>query len=191
MSAVQATIPSLLVAKKIERPLFIVLDDTRVKDSWQLSSNAMSGGTLKDFQLLVSRDIKGALEPYFSKVTVVKSRDGLPNTPHIVADVKVDRLKLHDMVAGALTYVLIEITWSFALRPSEADDYVFSFAGTASSSESYPTFEVGLAQMVESAVTGMLKKWTESEGIEKLRTLPGPIERPKPPTPPKHEGGHA
>jgi hypothetical protein len=33
----------------------------------------------------------------------------------------------------------------------------------------HPTFEAGCAQLVENAIPGMLKKWTESGGIEALR----------------------
>lgn len=63
-----------------------------------------------------------------------------------------------------LTYVLIEMTWGFAMRKHDEDEYRYSFAGTAASNDSYPTFEAGLAQLVENAIPSMLKKWTESEG---------------------------
>jgi hypothetical protein len=73
------------------------------------------------------------------------------------------------LVRGALTYQLIEMTWAFALRRSEDTDFAYSFAGTATSADSYRTFEAGLGQLVENAIPSMLKKWTESGGMDALR----------------------
>lgn len=67
---------------------------------------------------------------------MVDSPDALPETPHVVADVEVDAIKLDALVRGALTYQLIEMTWGFALRGSDQQEYAYSFAGTASSNDS-------------------------------------------------------
>jgi hypothetical protein len=166
----QAKPASLLVAKKIPRTLYLVLDPARVKDSWEMHGD---GGhfALKEFQAFVRRDLKDAMQTYFERVEVVKAGDPIPAGPHVIGDVKVDKVALHDLNTGRLTYTAIEMTWSFAMRPSESQDYAFSFGGTATSSESYPTFEVGCAQMIESAIGGMLTKWTEKGGIDAFRRL--------------------
>jgi hypothetical protein len=109
------------------------------------------------------------MENYFSHVEVVTSPQALPATPHVVADVKIDDLRLNDLVRGALTHTLVEMTWGFALRPSQQDDYAYSFAGTAVSNDSYPTFEAGCATLIENAIPAMLKKWTEEGGMAALR----------------------
>ena len=70
-------------------------------------------------------------------------------------------MQLHSIPAGRLVYTLIEMTWGFGLRPSESPEYTFTFAGEGKSTESYPTFEVGCAQLVESSISGFLSKWTE------------------------------
>lgn len=178
MKNVTATPPSLMVAKKIDRPLFIVLDATKVKDTVHLKTSACATGAdtsgceqfdLMDVQTFVRRDLKAAMENYFSRVEVVESTAALPSTPHIVGDVKIDKIALNSLQRGMYTYVLIEMTWGFAMRPSDATDYTYSFAGTATSDDSYPTFEAGCGQMVEHAIPGMLKKWTESGGVEAMR----------------------
>lgn len=162
--------PSLLVAKKIQRPLYLVLDPARVKDAWEMKGD---GGKfmLEEFQAFVRRDLKNAMQAYFERVEVVKAGDAIPPGPHVIGDVKVDKVALHDLTTGRLTYTAIEMTWSFALRPSESQEYAFSFGGTATSSDSYPTFEVGCAQMVESAIGGMLSKWTDKGGMDAIRRL--------------------
>jgi hypothetical protein len=167
---------SLLVARKIQRPLYIVLDATRVKNTWRLDTAACATRgfgcehfNLLDVQQFVRRDLKAAMESYFSRVEIVDSAQALPRTPHVVGDVKIDDMKLNSLVRGSLTFVLIEMSWGFALRASDHQDYDYSFAGTAQSNDSYPTFEAGCAQLVENAIPAMLKKWTESGGIDALR----------------------
>ena len=176
MRNVHAKPPSLMVARKIERPLYIVLDATRVKNTWTLETAPCATGSmgcerfnLMDVQQFVLRDLRATLENYFSRVEVVESAQALPHTPHVVGDVKIDDIRLNGLVRGALTYEIIEMTWGFALRGSDQQDYAYSFAGTATSDDSYPTFEAGCAQLVENAIPAMLKKWTEAGGIEALR----------------------
>jgi hypothetical protein len=175
LANVQAKPPSRMVAQKIQRPLVLVLDSARVPDTWDMkeasSFNPKEGPQFKlqDFQKFVTRDLKEAMGAYFSRVEVVKAGDPLPSEPHIVGDVKVDRVQLHSIPAGRLVYTLIEMTWGFGLRPSESPEYTFTFAGEGKSTESYPTFEVGCAQLVESSISGFLSKWTEKGGIESLR----------------------
>lgn len=175
MLNVHAKPPSLLVARKVERPLYLVVDSARVKDRWTLStapcatsSPGCEHAELTEFQEFVRRDLKAALASYFTTVEVVDSIASLPETPYAVADVKIDDIRLDAQVRGMLTYEIIEMTWSFALRTSEQQDYAFSFAGTSRSNDSYPTFEAGCGQLVENAVAGMLQKWTEAGGPSAL-----------------------
>jgi hypothetical protein len=177
MNNVHATPPSLMVAHKIERPLYIVLDPNKVKDTWSLATAPCEKGNgpgcerfkLMDFHQFIRRDLRAAMTGYFSRVEVVDSAPTLPGTPHVVADIKVDQIRLNALVRGALTYELIEMTWAFAMRASDQNDYAYSFAGTATSNDSYPTFEAGCAQLIENAIPAMLKKWTEDGGIAALR----------------------
>lgn len=179
MANVHAKPASLLVAHKIERPLYIVLDPARVKKTWSLATAACATGAsqcerfdLMDVDQFVRRDLRSALEGYFSRVVVVDSAKALPATPHVVGDVKIDDIKLDSLVRGPMTHVIIEMTWGFALRNNDASDYAYSFAGTAQSGDSHPTFEAGCAQLVENAIPTMLKKWTEDGGMAALRSAP-------------------
>lgn len=177
LAEAKPTIPTLLVAKKIPRTLYIVLDPTRVPDDVDMSvSHPLFKREIHvgDFRLFVERDLKMALEPYFEKVVVVRTSAAIPDVPHIVADVKVDKVHTGAKQGGMSLYLPQEITWSFALRPSEESNYLFSYAGTSANSGQYPSFIEGLAEMIEVAITGMLKKWTEDDGIEKLRNYQAP-----------------
>jgi hypothetical protein len=166
--------PSLMVARKIDRPLYIVLDPARVRDVWDIETAGCQVGSpgcerfkLFDVHELVRRDLRGAMASYFRSVEIVAPGHAVP-AGAVVADVKVDTIRLHALARGPLTYQLLEMTWGFALRRKEDADYSYSFAGTAQSNDSYPTFEAGCAQLVENAIPAMLKKWAESGGIEAL-----------------------
>jgi hypothetical protein len=167
---------NLLVARKIERPLYIVLDASRVKDvvpvataACEIDAMGCERFNVFDAQTFVTRDLKQAMEVYFARVQVVPAGQPLPPGPAVVAEVKVDAFRLRALPRGSVTYQIIEMTWGFALRRTEDADFVYSFAGTATSADSYPTFEAGLGQLVEDAIPGMLKKWTEGGGVEALR----------------------
>ena len=167
---------SLMVARKIDRPLYIVLDPAKVRDKWTIDTSACATGSsgcehfqLMDAQAFVTRDLKASLSDFFSRVEVVAPGQPLPATPHVVADVKIDDIKIHELVRGMLTFAIIQMSWGFAMRKNEKKDYAYSFAGASESNDSYPTFEAGLGQMIENAIPSMLKKWTESGGVEALR----------------------
>jgi hypothetical protein len=176
MKNVKAKPLSLMVAKKVARPLYIVLDSARVKSEFELETAGCAVARpdcerfkLMDVQSFVTRDLKSTMETYFTSVEIVPSAAAIPAAPHVVADVKIDDIRLNGLVRGPLTYSLIEMTWGFALRPSEQTEYSYSFAGTAASNDSYPTFEAGVATLVENALPAMLKKWTEEGGFDRMR----------------------
>lgn len=178
MTNIHAKPPSLLIARKIERPLYIVLDANKVKNTIELQTRECATASrgcerfnLLDVQQFVRRDLRNAMTSYFSSVEVVESAEAIPRSPHVLADVKIDDIKLNSLVRGPYTHVLIEMTWGFALRGHNQADYSYSFAGTSASNDSYPTFEAGLTQLVENAIPEMLKKWTESGGVASLRDL--------------------
>ena len=160
------TPPSLLAAQKQASPLYIVLDPAKVPTSWDISTGACETGSpgcetfkVLDVQTFVERDLQRAMKNYYNDVVVVGPSEGMPNTPHFVADVKIDRIGLREVSAGRMTYSIIEMSWAFAMRPSDQNEYTYSFAGVATSKETYRTFEKGCEQMIENAVASMLKHW--------------------------------
>lgn len=159
LNDVTASPMSLMVAKKIDLPLVIVLDPAKVPASWPLHKKY----AVADWSTFVSRDLKKSMENYFSTVTVLAPGAPMPDGPHLMADVKIDRVQLRPIDMGGLTYNVMEMQWGFALRASDADSYLFSFAGTANSKETYASAIVGLGQLIESALGGLLQAWTEKD----------------------------
>jgi len=134
---------SLMVARKISLPLYIVLDPQKVKNTWTLDTAPCATGAagckhfkLMDVQYFVRHDLKAAMENYFDRVEVVDSSQALPSTPYVVGDVRINNIKLHALVRGPLVYEIIQMTWAFAMRRTYQQDYAYSFAGTATSDDS-------------------------------------------------------
>ncbi len=165
LNDVQASPISLMVAKKIDLPLIIVLDPGKIAEPWVASKKF----TVTDWSTFVSRDLAKAMGTWFDTVKVQGPAEALPDGPHLVADVKIDRVQFRPIQAGGLTYNVIEMQWGFALRFAGADDYLFSFAGTAHSKETYASALVGLGQLLEDAIGGLLAAWSEKGTTEAIR----------------------
>ncbi len=172
MGHVYAKPPTPLVARKSSRPLYIVLDDGKVRDAWRVSTpdcevdaEGCEKFVVYDMQLFVRRDLTRLFANYFPKVEVVPSTAKLQGS-YVVADVKIDALKLRNVQRGNLAFTFIDLTWGIAMRRSEDADYGFSYAATSSSNDTYPTFEAGLVQLVENSLGSMSEKWTESGSFD-------------------------
>jgi hypothetical protein len=129
--------PSLMVARKVERPLFIVLDPAKVPDTVIIPEDELKEIQVYEVQEFVRRDLKLAMESFFTHVEVVDPSHPLPPA-HVRADVKINKLGMRvskvmnthnasQVAAG----IYGEMTWGFALRPVEAEEYLFSYAGAS------------------------------------------------------------
>jgi hypothetical protein len=174
MGHVYAKPPTPLVARKITRPLYIVLDEARVRDGWRIStptcqvdSDDCEKFVLYDMHLFVKRDLQRLLSNYFARVEVVPAGTVIRG-PHVIADVKIDDIRLRNVQRGALLHTFIDMTWGIAMRRNEDKDYAFSYATTSSSNDTYATFEAGLVQLVENSLGAMSEKWTQSGSLERF-----------------------
>ncbi len=165
-------VPTAMVAKPLDRPLYIVLDK-RVADTWDLSVPERKV-TLGGFQTFVTRDLKAALGPYFSGVVIVNDKAGLPSTPYALIEVAVDDVKLNYLDAGEAKRSQLEMRWSLSARMGEASDFAFTYSGSAVSREQNKSFDVATVQMTEAAVVALMRKWNEADVVEKLRTWTQP-----------------
>lgn len=115
------------------------------------------------------------MNPYFRSVQVVER---LPpdavNTPHVVADIRLDGGEARDLTTGRLTYVTLRMQRAFAIRPSEASEYTFTFAGVANSDHQYRTLDEGCEQMMLEAVGGLLREWGQDEVFNGLVNATAP-----------------
>lgn len=157
--------PTVMVASKLATPCYIVLDPARVKEQYEVERI----GTIDEMQAFVTRDLKDLLSEHFATVAVVRSPSEIPGDTFVVADVKVDEFKKGSVSDGSSSYSVFDMTWSFALRTSDAKDYLFSFAGIAQSDYRAKSWNDVVSSMLEHALTGLLGAWAESDTFAKLQ----------------------
>ncbi len=157
--------PTIMVAKKLEVPLYIVLDPTRVKAEY----TAPRVDKLLNMQSFVTRDLSRLMSEYFSEVKIVSSATEAPKEHAVIADVKVDEFKGEQVILSGNGYTVLVMTWSFALRPSDSEEYLFSFAGIAKSKPNEPSWNVAVTDLLENALTGLLDKWASAGAINSLK----------------------
>lgn len=161
-----ATPPSFMVAKKIPTTLYVVLDPAKIQDVYNMKGGRTGWElVLSDFHSFVTTDLQGILVQQFERVEIVSPGHAFAGDRYIVADVKVDSVKLHERRVDAYTGQLatrLEMTWGAAFRTSDADDYMFSFAGVGSSDENASSLDDHIAQMIENSLAGFLQKWGEA-----------------------------
>jgi hypothetical protein len=160
---VQASPP--MIAKPLPRRLLLVVDPQKVADTLPIAKWQQRGKTaaVAGVQQYVAASLQKTLGAYFRDVAVVAPGFAEPSEPYVVADLRVDGVEARSIATGSLTYVILNLTWAIAVRPSEADEYLFSFAGVAPSAETYGSLEEGCDQMMRSALHGLLESWTEKD----------------------------
>ncbi len=162
--------PTLMVNRPIERKLYLVMDPQQVPDTVMIRrSNHSATG----FRAFLTRSLRAALGHYFRGIAVVEAPPAVAE-PHVVADIRLDRVEVDSTTTPGRSR--LKMQWAFAVRPSEVEDYVFSFAGQAASEavnydESEVAFERGFEQMLLSALTGLIEKWTSEDVFPNLKAV--------------------
>jgi hypothetical protein len=155
----------LMVATKVDVPLYIVLDSAKVQDVYQVDGF----GTVSGMHAFVERDVRGIMSEYFSDVKVISSASGASGDKFVLADVSIVRLTKQTVVRAGVGHKILELNWNFALRTNDAQDYMFSFAGIAQSEAPAKSLaEVG-TRLIENSLTGLLDEWAASDAFSKLR----------------------
>jgi hypothetical protein len=169
----KVTPPSLMIAKKSSRTLYIVVDSVKVPPSMPVLVGGQDrGGKLVDVPQFVARDLKQAMLTYFNDVQVVSAGTPFGAAPYAVADVRLDRVEV--LVTGRRTSGMVvtsagsaALSWGFGLRVGEADEYLYSFAGeSAGMPGEEPNFV--FRSMFESAITDLLKGYSDKGIHQKI-----------------------
>lgn len=79
------------------------------------------------FRAYLSRALRDTLRPYFSNVQIVSALPRDLSEPYVTADVRLDLVEARNHRVGNLEYRVLRMQWAMAFRPSDSDDYVFTF----------------------------------------------------------------
>lgn len=169
VSQLKPVLPRHLIAHKIPRELLIVVDRARVPTSFDIYERGIRMFEVLELQEFARRDVAAAFAPYFDTVRVVEPGFEPPSRPYAVADVEVQNLRLAiikvatgPIDVGQSIMVMVEITWSLALRLGEDVDYTFSYAGRSQGDRSMSRDEEvddAFRSAFEAAISDMLKTY--------------------------------
>ncbi len=162
--------PTLMVANALPRPLYLVVAPESVPDAFQIRN---WGHSVLSFRAFYGEALRRTLRPYFNDVMIVTERPS-GSEPCYIADVRVDGVEAHHLPVGDLIYTEIRVQWAFAIRPSEASEYTFTFAGNGVSERAFQTVGEGFEQMTLSAMQGFMQRWTEEQVFNLLGAQPAP-----------------
>lgn len=169
---IQPTLP--MVARKISRPLYIVLDPALVPDSYVIPEQTNKEIRILEIREFVRRDLRSGLAVLFDRVVVVAPGVPFPEGA-LVAHVRVQKFSADvDMATtGNQTAARVygQMGWSIGIRGSTAIDFAFSH--TENVQGSFPLTHVSqTAEMMTStyqlAIEHVLAKLAEPEIVAKL-----------------------
>jgi len=180
MRAEVAEPATLMVAKKVERPLVVVLDPATVKDTIPIQGELQGRASLLGgdgqlrvlgFHAFLEASLGRILRTQFTSVTFVRPGYRAPAGPHLVAQVRVDGIRTERRAIGRFNFFLLRMSWALAIRPSESEEFLYSFAGDGMSSETYQDLREGIKQMMSSALQGFQSSFADKNVFQELRKL--------------------
>ncbi|MBK9031060.1 MAG: hypothetical protein IPL61_06950 [Myxococcales bacterium] len=169
---IEPTLP--LVATKIPRPLYVVLDPTQVPDEYTIPARTTKEIRILEIREFVRRDLRDALSSMFAAVTVVGLDDVAPPDA-MIAQVQIQRFAAEidqvtsgDVIAGR---VYGQMGWSFAIRKIDEPEFRFSYAETVTGT--FPLVRVDqTAEMMEStyriALEQLMARLSDREVMARL-----------------------
>lgn len=174
---IQPTLP--MVARKIARQLFIVLDPAQVPDRYTIPERTNKEIQILEIREFVRRDLQHALSSLFDSVVVVAPSAVIP-AGALVAQVRIQRFAADvDMVStGKETAARVygQMGWSFAIRGSGAVDFAFSH--TENVRGSFPLTHVSqteemMTSTYQIALERLVARIAEPEMVAKLELAGG------------------
>ena len=174
----------VLVAKKLQQPLTIVLDPATVPDSFTTKEGQVKAIRIHEIHEFVRRDLKAAMENFFEHVQVVDKDTPVPAGHQL--HLSIERFEGHAELMSAGAYsagrVFGRMTWSVALLPHGDPDYLFSYTDTATGDYSLVHVREAPA-MIEAtyrvALQRLLSRMTDDKVPHQLRDIDGGPEKPR------------
>jgi hypothetical protein len=169
-----------MVATKIALPLYLVVGPGDIADSAHVSGEKIAIFTIPDVDLkyvrtFATRDLKNALELYFSQVHVVYDEALVPkNALHVRAQAKISKIEYDRRVTqgaqGQQNELFAAVEWAFGLKLSDQPDFLFNFAERSTSSVQMKSFSdtAHWESAFQEALRHMLAEYTKHGIHQKL-----------------------
>jgi hypothetical protein len=171
-----------MVARKVDAPLYLVVNPAQVPDRFFVSGIKVAIFSVPDVdlrgvQLFVRRDLKSALEAYFSTVCVVDDESKVPATPHVRGQIVLTKVEYERRVSQGESVQKNElfgaVEWGFGLKATDQPDFAFRFAERTVSDQQMKSFDdtAEWESAFQEALRHMLAEYAKSGAQEKLLTI--------------------
>lgn len=182
VSQLTAQAPRPMVARKIEVPLFVSVEEFPDRISTDGSGGRDRIFHLTELRSFVHRSLRPALESLFSSVTVIDRQDQLPAGPHYLLLLRLDaigteltgesRTEQSITGSGSNSYMVgtMWFDWAAGLRTHDADEFMWNLSDRTHSTGFSKKAEAPMA--VTSALSAIMKAIIE--GVDgALQEAPG------------------
>lgn len=176
-----------MVAVRSDAPLTIVLDPQAVHDDMVVSG--IKPGEVHHVNLIVTRDLKGALETYFSRVALSTPAWAATATGHqVIVNVKIDSMT-YEPTNGAKA-LGGAMDWSVGMRFADQPDFFYRFTD-----HTVGRHQITMINETDSLIQGIIEEAMQrllqdmdSKGIQRLLAAPGATPTPAGPATPTPAG---
>lgn len=173
VSTMETKIPQPVELRRIEIPLFIILDPAKLPDAMTAIGPGVKPIEVSGLHTFVQRDMQRALTQLFTTVTVAPPSTPAPAGIFLTGEVLVNSLTTFSGTRGPGTPagVYVRMQWSFRVRAYGAPADAFVYQGTAESTapiNAVADTQVAFQTLLEDALRRLLAHYDAQKAYDRL-----------------------
>lgn len=178
VDAMETRIPQPAELRRIEHPLYIILDPAKLPDVLTAYGQGVKPIEIRGLHTWVQRDMQRTMSQLFTNVTVAPPSLPAPDGIFLTGEVLVNSLGTFVGTRGPGTPqgVYVRMQWSFRIRAYGAPADAFVYSGTAEST--YPITKTNETQpamqsMLEDALQRVVAHYDGQKAYDRMARLGG------------------
>lgn len=176
VTAMETKIPQPTELRRIEIPLFVILDPAKLPDAMTAYGQGVKPIEVSGLHTFVERDLQRTLGQLFTNVRVAPPTTAAPDGIFLTGEVLVNSLQSFSGTRGPGTPsgVYVRMVWSFRVRAYGAPADAFVYQGTAEST--VPINAVGDTQgafqsLLEDALRRLITHYDGQKAYDRMARL--------------------
>jgi hypothetical protein len=174
----ETRIPQPGELRRIEYPLFIILDPAKLPDTMTAYGQGVKPIEVYGLHSFVSRDLQRTMSQLFTTVTVAPPSTPAPTGVFLTGEVLVNSMSSFVGTRGPNTPsgVYVRMQWSFRIRAYGAPADAFIYQGTAESTmpiTSTKSTQPALQSLVEDALQRLVAHYDGQKAYDRMARIGG------------------
>ncbi|HEY8377250.1 MAG TPA: hypothetical protein VIK91_12205 [Nannocystis sp.] len=176
VDAMETRIPQPAELRRIEHPLYIILDPAKLPDTMTAYGQGVKPVEVQGLHTFVSRDLQRTMSQLFSVVQVAPPNTPAPPGIFLTGEVLINSFSTYVGTRGPGTPhgVYARMQWSFRIRAYGAPADAFVYSGTAESTVPIEkTHKTGPAfqSLFEDALRRVVTHWDNQKAYDRIARL--------------------